>query len=329
MLNPGVYRNLQSVGGLAGFAQCVGAHANWSDDFDEMYAIYGDRLTENLDDFRSLAPNTSERDISIEFTRLVSNLASFACARIRFRQEKNLIVGGILALEQYDIRSQCDVFVENRVGIPLLCTEIKADEVFGSDDMWYHSSRGVQSMCALYGHHCPVFLFTQRQWKLFAENHDRNALLTEPFGSNEELSQHVNSSLMEPMGHSFLKAIYICLVSKPASRFDESVRALVTPQRVVVHERHFDTVERVPYPSQSRPSVKGGNAKQSNSKHFQQRPMFISGHDKGEPVYSTVRIVPDEIVQRIEEEISIAERREREEHLSDPGPVQVFVDPFW
>lgn len=80
--------------------------------------------------------------------------------------------------------------------------------------MWYHGS---QALSALYAFSCPTFLFTQRQWKLFLENGDRNAILTFPYDDNDNHTPHVNSSLVQPMGKTFLKTIAICLLSRRVS----------------------------------------------------------------------------------------------------------------
>ena len=86
--------------------------------------------------------------------------------------------------------------------------------------MWYHGSRGIQVLSALYAFNAPTFLFTQKQWKLFVENKERNAVLTYPYNDDVNHTPHVNSSLVYPMGTTFLKTIVICLLSRKGSLVD-------------------------------------------------------------------------------------------------------------
>ena len=115
--------------------------------------------------------------------------------------------------------------------------------------MWYHCSRGIQILSALYTFNCPTFLFTQRQWKLFVENTERNAVLTFPYNDNLDHTPHVNSSLVQPMGTTFLKAIVICLLSQRVS-LEESMKSITlqessqikeTPKKTSIKPKYFDT----------------------------------------------------------------------------------------
>ena len=63
---------------------------------------------------------------------------------------------------------------------------------------------------------------------------------------------HVNSSQVQPMGKTFLKAIVICLLSNreshmfrvKATPIEESSRVSETPQKTTIKRKYFDTEEK-------------------------------------------------------------------------------------
>jgi hypothetical protein len=169
--------------------------------------------------------------------------------------------------------------------------------------MWYHCSRGIQLLSALYAFNAPAFLFTQRQWKLFVENTERNAILTFPYNDNPEHTPHVNSSLVQPIGTTFLKAIVICLLSRRVC-LDESIQVKGTPQKTIIKPKYFDTPEKP--------------VRMSARLLEQLKPSYVSGYDdKGQPIYSLVRVVPQEVVARIEDEIAEQEKNGYQKQTSE------------
>ena len=78
---------------------------------------------------------------------------------INVKSETKIIIGGILAKYEYDLRSQTDVHFTNSIGVNLLATEVKTRQTLVEGDMWYRNSRGVQSLSALYAFNSPVFFF--------------------------------------------------------------------------------------------------------------------------------------------------------------------------
>ena len=117
--------------------------------------------------------------------------------------------------------------------------------------MWYHKSRGVQVLTPLFAFNCPTFLFTQKQWKLFVENDDRDQIFTFPFSNDDNLTSHVNSSLVHLTGNTLLMAIAICLLSnrtaiveaaKNSKKTKESVAS--TPKANIVKPKFHDTAEK-------------------------------------------------------------------------------------
>ncbi|KAJ2987482.1 hypothetical protein HDV02_006113, partial [Globomyces sp. JEL0801] len=151
-----------------------------------------------------------------------------------------------------------------------------------------------------------------RQWKLFVENPERNSVLTFPFNDNAEHTPHVNSSLVQSMGRDFLKAIVICLLSQRVSLDDamksitlqESSQVKDTPQKTMIKPKFFDTPEK---PVRTSGRLLG-----------QPKPSYLSGYDdKGQPIYSLVRVVPPEMVARIEEEIALQEKNGFQKQISE------------
>jgi hypothetical protein len=144
---------------------------------------------------------------------------------MRPKSETKIIVGGILAIYQYDLRGKTDSHFRSTSGLNLIASEAKTHRAFGLAEMWYRCSRGIQLLSALYAFIAPTFLFTQRQWKFFVENSERNAILTFPYNDNPDHTPHVNSSLVQQIGTTFLKVIVICLLSRRVS-LDESMKSI-------------------------------------------------------------------------------------------------------
>jgi hypothetical protein len=310
LLNPFIYRNIQNAGTLDELVALLDTPDNWEDRYDQVVAD-GD-IIRDMDDFRSLPDDTAESTIQWQFGGLVSAIATHLRVRIRPDSETKIIVGGILARYEYDFRSKTDPHFLNISGLNLIASEAKTHRTFGLGKMWYHQSRGIQTLSALYAFNCPTFLFTQRQWKLFVENTERNAILTFPYNDNPEHTLHVNSSLVRPMGTTFLKAIVICLLSRRVSLV-ESMKAVTleeasqvkdTPQKTIIKPRYFDTPEKP--------------TRQSSRLQGRPRPKYVSGYDdKGQPIYYLVRVVPPEVVARIEDNITLQEKKEYQKQTSE------------
>eukprot|EP00842_Homolaphlyctis_polyrhiza_P006826 jgi/Hompol1/732/HPOL_000926-RA len=303
LLNPYIYRNIQNVGTLDNLATLLDTPGDWKERYNQVVAD-GD-IIRDMDDFRSLPDDTAEATIQWQFGGLVSAIATRLRVRIRADSETKIIVGGILARYQYDIRSKTDPHFLNISGRNLIASEAKTHITFAPGEMWYHASRGIQVLSALYAYNSPTFLFTQRQWKLFVENSDRNAVLTFPYNDNPDHTPHVNSSLVQPMGTKFLKAIVICLLSRRVS-LDESMKSVTlqessnikdTPQKTIIKPKYFDTPEK---PKRQSARLLG-----------QPKPSYWSGNDdNGRPIYKYVRVVPQEVVARIEDGIAVQEKKE-------------------
>jgi hypothetical protein len=196
--------------------------------------------------------------------------------------------------------------------VHLLASEVKTTSAFGFRKMWYHGPRGIQILSALYGFNCPTFLLTQKQWKLFVENKERNAIFTFPYDDSSNIA-HVNSSLVGQMGTTFLKAIVICLLSRRAHLDEiqkevthESIAAIETPEKQIISSKLFDTITK---PRRKSARLQEAEKKKSASV----APTFISGYDNGQPIYSPVRIVPLEVVAQIEKDMDLQKKGYQEQ----------------
>ncbi|KAH6583368.1 hypothetical protein BASA60_001492 [Batrachochytrium salamandrivorans] len=310
LLNPFIYRNIQNVGTLDDLAALLDTPGDWEVRYNQV--VDNGYIIDQMNRFRNLPDDTLESDIQSEFSGLVNAVATNLRVRIVPRSKTNIIVGGILARYQYDLRRKTDPHFLDTEGRNLIASEATTHPTFPPGEMWYHSSRGVQVLSAMYAFNCPTFLFTQKQWKLFVENKDRNAILTFPYNDNDDHSPHVNSSLVHPMGTTFLKAITICLLSRRFS-LEESMKTVTldesasqineTPEKTVIKPKDFDTPEE--------PTIQSTRLQTSSGlESGKKTPSFVSGYANGQPIYTTVRVVPQDIVARIEDEIAIQERKE-------------------
>jgi hypothetical protein len=315
LLNPFIYRNIQNVGNLDALATLLDTPDDWETNYNQ--TVRDGRIIRMLNRFIELPEDTFESTIQSQFIGLVSTIAVYLDVDLVSDSETKIIVGGILARYEYDVRSKCDPHFLNADGVHLIATEAKTHRTFGLGEMWYHSSRGIQVLSALYTFNCPTFLFSQRQWKLFVENSDRNAILTFPYNDNDNHTPHVNSSLVQPMGTTFLKAIVVCLLSKrdslvesmKAVSIEESSQVMETPKKTIIKPKYFDTSEK------QRQSAR--LQKSSVSNYGKKQPSFISGYIDGQPLYSTVRVLPQEVVSRIEDEITLQEKAEFKQQASE------------
>ena len=311
LLNPFIYRSIQNVGALENLASLLCTPEDWADRYNQV--VYDGRILAKLASFRDLPNDAAESDIQARFIGIVEAIAYRLGIHVNASSKTKIIVGGIMARSQYDLRSKTDPHFMNSAGRNLIASEVKTHRTFGFREMWYHGSRGIQVLSAMYAFNCPTFLFTQKQWKLFIENQDRNAVLTFPYNDNQQHSPHVNSSLVHQMGSTFLKAIVICLLSQRVSTAAVSPRSSIvneTPQKKVIKEKRFDTP--------SRPKTKSARLQEENDLEQDNTfPSFVSGYREGQPIYTTIRVVPPEGVARIEDEIAFQETKHYQKQSSE------------
>jgi hypothetical protein len=312
-LNPYIYRNIKEISALDELASLLDTPPDWETTY--LHVVQSDNIIEKLNHFHALPPETLEATIQSRFIGLVSSIAARLDLFLLEGSETPIVVGGLLARYQYDLRSKTDPHFMNASNQNLIASEVKTDRAFDMEDMWYHDCRGIQVLSALYAFNCPTFLLTQKQWKLFIENRERNAIFTFPHGSETQHSRHVNSAKMGRMGTTFLKVITICLLSKRTwvnqeSSSKSASKILETPKSKTVRHRHFDTVGKPP-----RRSLR--LKKSSGSSSRMKQPSFVSGYVNEKPVYSTVRVLPQDVVLRIENEIALKEKANLKKQASE------------
>ena len=315
LLNPFIYRNIQTAGTLNDLAILLDTPDDWKVRYNQVVA--DGRIIRKLNRFSALADDAAESDIQSRFTDIVQVISIGLDIDLDTSSETKIIVGGILARYQYDLRSKTDPHFLNTGGLNLIASEAKTHRTFALGEMWYHGSKGIQVLSALYAFSCPTLLFTQRQWKLFVENSDRNAILTFPYDDNDNHTPHVNSSLVQPMGTTFLKAIVICLLSRRVSlegsmkavTLEESSQVKETPKKTIIKPKHFDTPDK---PKRQSARLQKGTRLQSGKKI----PSFVSGYAEGQPIYTMIRVVPQELVAVIEDEIAKQEKKEYQKQTS-------------
>ena len=155
LLNPHIYRNIKNAGTLDDLAALLDTPDDWEERYNQ--AVADEDIILDMEDFRNLPDNTLESDIQTEFVGLVSIISAYIGIRIRKASETKIIVGGILAKYQYDLRSKTDPHFLSVSGMNLIASEAKTHRTFASGEMWYHGSRGIQILSALYAFNCPTY----------------------------------------------------------------------------------------------------------------------------------------------------------------------------
>ena len=325
LLNPYIYMNLKKIDTLNDLASLLDTPSDWEDTYQQKIATNADVIG-HLNRLRSLPDGTTENIIQIKFEYLVIRIAFILGIRLGLDSETNIIVGGILAKYEFDLRSRTDpnfykefTFTPGSIsdttiksGIHLIGSEVKTESTFPLGHVWYHKSRGVQVLASMYAFNAPTFLLTQKHWKIFVENEQRNDVFTFPFGNDTEADRRNNSCEMMPIGSDFLKAIVICLLTERTGYDepipdDEPIQINTTPEkRNPSLKKQYSTT---PAGNLSEKEKDSTNLNISSLKTMK-TPSFVSGYIDGNPVYSTVRVMSREDVSRIENEISIREKNE-------------------
>ena len=301
-LNPHAYRQIGNVEDLGALARLLRTSDNWF----EIYTndIVRDRKVRiRFRDFQDLPPDTPEVTVQTNFEDLIKQMAeSLGLENLKTQREAKCMVGGLLARPQYTVRGAMDPRFADCTGLHLLATEIKTAQSFPSGDMWYRKSRGIQVLSTLYASACPTFLLTQQCWKLFVENDERTEVLTFPYGVKATDTPHVKSTKIAPVGGDLLKAITICLLSERHRPLEEAKLAVSNDILAPI----LDTNLGPSQPAGDSPTDESTKKPKVESKE----PRFKSGSANGEPVYTVVHILPDDVVAAIERDILAEELEE-------------------
>jgi hypothetical protein len=136
LLNPHIYRNIQDAGSLNDLAILLETPLKWEERYNQI--VEDGYINALLNNFRNLQDNTPESDIQFAFSGLVVVIARGLSILVSPKSETKIIVGGILARYQYDLRSKTDPhFISASNGINLIASEAKTHLTFAPGEMWY------------------------------------------------------------------------------------------------------------------------------------------------------------------------------------------------
>lgn len=211
VLHPALFCQIQKLDSLDQLAQMVGAPSDWEAKYEQL--IPGNEtIQEYFTDFRNLPESAPENVVQSAFYNLFFSIRYYTKSFGQYMQGKPCVVGGLLASEEYDILTESGYIVYLGEE-PVLATEIASTRSFNAITRWYQDSQTVRLFNMLYTHACPTLLFNQKVWKFFVENQDRTQVLSFPFDNCTHLSRHANSCMVEKMGPTFLKTIFICMLT--------------------------------------------------------------------------------------------------------------------
>jgi hypothetical protein len=202
---------------------------------------------------------------------------------------ERMAVGGILADNRYNIKGITDICISNNDGVKLLVVEVKTKEAYPGTDNWYRQCKAPQVLTPLYHFNAPTFLATNRCWKVFFENSDRNEIFTYPTArqlGDDEPDDFANLLGVEVMGLEFIKMLIICLTAKPAGEPKPTVIP-VLPKVVLASSRIPDTSAK---PSAPPP------AKKPRTQEPPKTPTFKYVNENGEVEMVRVRLFDDDAI---------------------------------
>jgi hypothetical protein len=184
-------------------------------DFDADYRKVGDNRSFRIAwaSLLILSEDAAEIDVQTSLADVIKEVSNALGIQVRVKHSERMAVGGILAHNKYDVRGATDIDVRNTDDDCLLVIEVKTHETIANDN-WYRDHRACQVIASLFYFNGPVFLATNKGWKMFFENCERNSIFTYPTGSSGD--SFVELLEVEVMGRQFVRAIIICLTAKPA-----------------------------------------------------------------------------------------------------------------
>jgi hypothetical protein len=313
VLHPVLYRNINGIDSLNTLSIMVGAPPDWETRYNDAISRSNNSiLSKLLATFSTLPANSSEAIIESAFIGLVSVLADHLGVEVSPESQRKCYVGGILARDNYNVLAKKDANFNRQTTEGMHCclaTEINTPTSFPETSNWYHKSRAVQVLCAMYSFNAPIMLLTQQQWKLFVENSERNAIFTFPFGTEPgENFQTFNSLETMRTGTTFLKAIAICLMSSwstfQASKnsIDEAMLKSIDEGTPIKRQLKQSEVKTVEHPSLKRQKDRLGASRKKNRK----TPMFLNENNE----YVMIRIFDEDEKEDLELEFKLLEKEE-------------------
>ncbi|KAI3640833.1 hypothetical protein MIR68_001711 [Amoeboaphelidium protococcarum] len=311
VLNPFIYRSLQPIDSLDALAAIVGAPSNWLDIVNQK-VMGNPRVLRLYRLFVTLDEASSENSVQDAFNNLVSGISMFLDITTCSYNQNPFIVGGILARSHYDIRGRSDTVFRSLSGNALLATECKKASAFPTDKPWHHGSRGIQMISTMYRAGCPTFLYSQQAFKVFVENDAREAIHTWPFGSSDSADNRkpysremvAHSYCIQQMTSVILSVISICLLACGDDDRDVSMEDDLSQTKTPLKSYEFQSTGISTGKQIGNKRKRDGEDDQivARSQKLQLiQPQFVSGFNDKEPVYTRVRIMPDDEVRALEQ----------------------------
>ena len=212
----------EPLDGFNGFAKTIGAPLTYKATLatvmsDEIAAV---QLA--LNHIHRLHASVDKRTVHGALTQIVYDVATALRLRVNITRGDKMAVGGILAHSKYDVRGATDIVVRDHSHRLLLVIEVKTQTTFDNEN-WYRDCRAAQVLTPLYFFNAPTFLATNKCWKVFFENSERDSVFTYPTRRSlgyPHPDDFINLLTLEAMGRQFVTALIICLTAKTPERLD-------------------------------------------------------------------------------------------------------------
>ncbi|KAI3632188.1 hypothetical protein MIR68_010024 [Amoeboaphelidium protococcarum] len=321
VLNPFIYRSLQPIDSLGALAAIVGAPSNWLDIVNQK-VMNNSKIQRLYREFVSLNLSGSESIIQDSFDALVVQVGSCLDITVRGFHNQSFVIGGILSRPHYDIRGRSDTLFRGWSGNALLATECKKASAFPTDKPWHHGSRGIQMISTMYRAGCPTILYSQQAFKVFVENDAREAIHTWPFGSSDSADDRepyskemvARSYCIEQMTGVILSVISICLLACGDDDRDVSLEDDLSQTKTPLKSYEFQStgISTGKQIGNKRKRDGEDDQKVARSQKLQLiQPKFLSGFINIAPMYSRVRIMPEDEVRDLEQLLIDLDKRPR------------------
>ncbi|KAI3630170.1 hypothetical protein MIR68_011605 [Amoeboaphelidium protococcarum] len=312
VLNPFLYRSLQPIDSLDALAAIVGAPTNWLDIAEEK--VLNNPIIRRL--YRVLTSidfSGSESAIQDSFDVLVAQIGSCLGITVQYIHNQSFIVGGVLARSKYDIRGRSNTIFKGWSGNALLATECKKASAFPVDKLWHHGSRGIQTISTMYRSGCPTILYSQKAFKVFVDNESRDAIHTWPFGDSDSADNRepysrqmvAHSYSVQQMTSVILSVISICLLAcgddDRDSSLEDDLGLMQTPSKSFEYQSNVVSTGKQVGNKRKRDGMDDDKKVSRAQKLSLTQPKFASGFDDGVPVYTYVRVMPDDRVSVLEQ----------------------------
>ena len=257
----------------------------------DILAVGDSLIPHRLNVLQSLPEGSRDCDMRSSLENLLQVVGNELRVSLECFSSRKMAVGGMLAYNHLDIHGETDICLINGDNECIAVLEVKTPETFGVDN-WYRDCRGTQVLTALYHFNAPLFLVTGHVWKMFHENTNRNAIFTHPTERSAGgiyIGPFPKSLKVGSVGREFLKAIIICILSRPGTR--PSLRDLPSiPIRDTESSRH-----KMEHSENRTRDMK------TPKDTLRVNPSYYSGKENGVAMYTQVRLFNLEEIEAIDQ----------------------------